>query len=111
MAADHRTPAMRHVVQRAYALVTPLGALVFYLFSSGDGAPHPGLGQALGFAAGAFVCIATSDLLPELQFHRHDRAALSAALIGRHRPGLEHRGSRRRTSRTLDERVRVVRRP
>ena len=35
------------------------------------------LGQTLGFAAGAFICIATSDLLPELQFHRHDRAALS----------------------------------
>jgi zinc and cadmium transporter len=27
------------------------------------------------------VCIATSDLLPELQFHRHDRAALSIALV------------------------------
>ena len=43
--------------------------------------PHAVLGQVLGFAAGAFVCIATSDLLPELQFHRHDRLSLSLALL------------------------------
>jgi zinc and cadmium transporter len=55
--------------------------VLFYAFSTRAGQPQEGLGQALGFAAGAFVCIATSDLLPELQFHRHDRAALSAALL------------------------------
>ena len=37
--------------------------------------------RATWFAAGTFVCIATSDLLPELQFHSHDRFKLSAALI------------------------------
>jgi zinc and cadmium transporter len=36
---------------------------------------------ALAFSAGMFLCIASSDLLPELQFHRHDRIGLSAALV------------------------------
>jgi zinc and cadmium transporter len=31
----------------------------------------------LAFAAGVFVCIALGDLLPEVQFHSHDRARLT----------------------------------
>jgi zinc and cadmium transporter len=43
---------------------------------------HPEVvGIALCFAAGAFLCISTSDLLPEVQFHRHDRVKLSLALL------------------------------
>jgi zinc and cadmium transporter len=36
---------------------------------------------ALAFSAGTFLCIALSDLLPELQFHSHDRLKLSLALL------------------------------
>jgi zinc and cadmium transporter len=36
---------------------------------------------ALAFSAGTFLCIAAADILPEVQFHRHDRVALSAALL------------------------------
>ena len=36
---------------------------------------------ALSFSAGTFLCIALSDLLPELQFHSHDRFKLSLALL------------------------------
>ena len=36
---------------------------------------------ALAFSAGTFLCIALSDLLPELQFHSHDRLPLSVALL------------------------------
>ena len=36
---------------------------------------------ALSFSAGTFLCIALSDLLPELQFHSHDRLKLSLALL------------------------------
>jgi zinc and cadmium transporter len=81
MAAAGKSPFSRHVVNAAYALVTPLGVLLFYTISSSELGWHIGLGQTLGFAAGAFLCIATGDLLPELQFHRHDRLALSAALV------------------------------
>ncbi len=43
---------------------------------------HPiWLGYALVFCAGTFLCIACADLLPELQFHSHDRLKLSLALL------------------------------
>ena len=35
----------------------------------------------LSFAAGAFLCIALSDLLPEIHFHSHDRGKLIASLL------------------------------
>lgn len=81
MAADGRSPALRHLLNAMYSLVTPLGVVLFFAASQAVGVAHEGLGQVLGFAAGAFICIATSDLLPELQFHRHDRLTLSVALV------------------------------
>ena len=39
------------------------------------------VGYALAFAAGAFLCIALSDLLPEIHFHSHDRGKLIASLL------------------------------
>ncbi len=82
MAAAHRPLRARHLFNAFYALVTPLGAALFYLVSTQlAGQGINGLGQVLGFAAGAFICIASSDLLPELQFHGHDRGKLSLALV------------------------------
>ena len=37
-------------------------------------------GAALALASGAFLCIAAADLLPEVQFHSHDRILLTVAL-------------------------------
>lgn len=72
----------RQLVCFCYALVAPAGAALFFLgFSQLGESGHQALGWALGFAAGAFLCIATSDLLPELQFHSHDRIKLSVALL------------------------------
>ncbi len=72
----------RHVVNLLYACAVPLGVL---LFMFGIGQAHAAtrqiLGAALAFSAGTFLCISTSDLLPELQFHAHDRLKLSAALL------------------------------
>ena len=55
------------------------------LFMFGVGHAHTPerqlLGIALAFSAGTFLCISTSDLLPELQFHAHDRVKLSTALL------------------------------
>jgi zinc and cadmium transporter len=81
MAAAHRPVRARHLFNAFYALVTPVGAALFYLVSTQFAGQGNGLGQVLGFAAGAFICIASSDLLPELQFHGHDRGKLSLALV------------------------------
>ena len=61
--------------------MVPLGVFLFYIgFRHAEGGSQM-LACALAFSAGSFLCIATSDLLPELQFHRHDRVMLSAALL------------------------------
>jgi zinc and cadmium transporter len=39
------------------------------------------LPAALAFSAGAFICIALGDLLPEVQFHSHDRAQLTVLFL------------------------------
>jgi zinc and cadmium transporter len=64
-----------------FALASPLGAVLFYLGASHFATGTPVLGCALAFCAGSFLCIASSDLLPELQFHSHDRVKLSASLL------------------------------
>ncbi len=38
------------------------------------------LGYGLALSAGFFICIALADLLPEVQFHDHDRFKLTTAL-------------------------------
>lgn len=81
MAAAGSGKSSRHAFNALYALITPLGIVLFYALASSSGASPQALGAALGFAGGAFVCIATSDLLPELQFHRHDRLLLTSALV------------------------------
>jgi zinc and cadmium transporter len=82
MTIGGRSTRFRHLVNAAFALVVPLGAAGFILGVGGlDGAVHLWLARALAFSAGTFLCICLSDLLPELQFHQHDRLKLSAALI------------------------------
>ena len=65
----------------AFAAIGPAGAIGFYLLAGAAPAEHLVTGAAMSVAAGAFLCIALSDLLPELEFHSHDRLALSAALL------------------------------
>ena len=81
MAASGKSHFSRHVLNGLFALASPIGAGMFYLGAGHFAANTPLLGYALGFCAGSFLCIASSDLLPELQFHSHDRFKLSAALI------------------------------
>ena len=71
----------RHVVNGLFALAIPIGAAIFHFGVMGANGGGLGLGYALAFAAGTFLCIALSDLLPELQFHDHDRVKLSVALL------------------------------
>lgn len=66
-----------------FAIMCPLGALAFFFgIQHLAGFEHLVLGTALGFSAGVFLCIALADILPEVQFHRHDRLSLTGALIG-----------------------------
>jgi zinc and cadmium transporter len=75
------SPRFRRLVNLGYALVVPLGAVVFLTGLRWFGG-HEGdvLGIAMALAAGAFICIAAADLLPEVQFHSHDRLLLTTAL-------------------------------
>jgi zinc and cadmium transporter len=81
MTADGTSKTRRHLVNLAFALVTPLGALLFYAGGAAWAETHPQwLAGSLAICSGTFLCIACADLLPELQFHSHDRFKLSVAL-------------------------------
>jgi zinc and cadmium transporter len=79
LAAAGASTARRHAMNAVFAAIVPLGAAAFALGVRGDGAGI--LGLALAFSAGTFLCIAAADLLPELQFHSHDRLGLTASLV------------------------------
>ena len=81
MLSSGTSPTLRRSVNLAHAALVPLGAAGFVLLAgiAGD-ARGDLLGTALAVSAGAFVCIAAADLLPEVEFHSHDRVLLSATL-------------------------------
>jgi zinc and cadmium transporter len=82
MTAGGSSRFSRHVLNGFFALVSPIGAALFYFGANQfAGSNAIFLGCSLAFCAGTFLCIASSDLLPELQFHSHDRFKLSIALI------------------------------
>lgn len=82
MTAGGRSKYTCHLVNGVFALAIPLGVALFFLGLNEPGAENNAiLGATLAFTAGTFLCIATSDLLPEIQFHAHDRVKLSLALI------------------------------
>lgn len=72
----------RATTNAIFAFMCPIGALLFF-FGVGylDDARDYVVGVALAFSAGAFICIALSDLLPEVHFHSHDRGKLTLAFI------------------------------
>ena len=71
------------VVNFGFGLMIPAGVAFFALGMGGmgSGSASAWTAGALAFSAGTFLCIALSDLLPELQFHSHDRLKLSVALL------------------------------
>ena len=80
MGAEGWSMRWRHLVNGAFALAVPVGAGL-YILGAQALSHHHTIGYALAFAAGVFLCISMSDLLPELQFHQHDRFKLSAMLL------------------------------
>jgi zinc and cadmium transporter len=72
----------RNLVNIGYSLMCPLGAAGFILGLQQFNLLHDViLAAALAFSAGVFLCISLSDLLPEVQFHSHDRLKLSCGLL------------------------------
>jgi zinc and cadmium transporter len=71
------------LVQIGFACMVPVGILAFHITRGAieKGLEHQVVGFALAFSAGTFVLIALSDLLPEVQFHHHDRVPLVLALL------------------------------
>lgn len=70
------------LVNLAFSLMCPLGAALFFLgvrHVAGDQGMF--VGCALAFAAGVFLCISLGDLLPEIQFHSHNRLRLTILLL------------------------------
>ena len=73
---------MSRIVNIGFALLVPIGALIFYFgISQFSHRADLIISAALAFSAGVFVCIALGDLLPELHFHPRDRLRRSAALV------------------------------
>lgn len=82
MASGGASRTSQTVVNGLFALIAPVGAALFLVgMGQFSGSAATLLGVALAFAAGMFLCISSSDLLPELQFHSHDRLKLSVALL------------------------------
>lgn len=75
------------IVNALFALAIPAGVLLAHWggFSAhsvaAEGDSSVAVAYALAFSTGVFLCISMSDLLPELQFHHHDRGKLSASLL------------------------------
>lgn len=82
MAKGGWSPAARHLMNGLFALMIPVGIGLFYLGVQSSQIEHEAfVGCVLAFAAGCFLCIALSDLLPEIQFHHHHRLPLSVSLV------------------------------
>jgi len=77
-----RSTRMRWTVNLIYACLCPLGAAAFLLgvWTAGEVSQQV-VGCSLAFSGGAFICISLSDLLPEMEFHSHNRWSLSTALL------------------------------
>ena len=77
---NHRTCTMINIL---FSLLCPLIMVFTFwsitLLSTWDHREF--MGYLLAFASGSFLCIALSDLLPEIQFHRHDRFKLTLAFL------------------------------
>ena len=82
MTVGHWPQRTRQLVNVVFALICPLGALLFALGVNLAGDSQNWLlANALAYSAGVFICLALSDLLPEMEFHSHHKLQLSLALF------------------------------
>ena len=82
MQAGGWSRAARATTNVVFALMCPLGALLFFFGVDVVAVDRDHMvAVALAFSAGTFICIALSDLLPEVHFHSHDRGKLTLAFL------------------------------
>lgn len=71
----------RFLVNLIFATMCPIGAALFVLgIRQFSGMQDTVVCAVVAFSAGVFLCIALSDLLPEMEFHSHNRFRLTVAL-------------------------------
>ena len=110
MKAEGWSEKAQAMVNASFALACPVGALGALSISYMLPESRLLIGCTLAFSAGFFLCIALSDLLPEVQFHSHDRFKLLAALfigVGI-AVGIESLHSHERTEAPADEQPQAV---
>ncbi len=82
MAAAGWSARAQNLINGAFAVMCPLGAVLFLVgVDRFEGYQQEIIASALAFSAGVFVIISTGDLLPEMEFHSHNRAPLTVALL------------------------------
>ena len=81
MASSGWSTRWRMMANVAFAAMCPIGVLLFFGLEQLVADQDPMLGAALALSAGVFLCISLGDLLPEIQFHHHDRLYLSLSLM------------------------------
>jgi len=70
-----------NLMNAGFALMCPIGAGLFLFgLTRFSGYQREMLGTSLAFSAGVFICIALADLLPEMEFHSHNKVRLTLAL-------------------------------
>ena len=71
----------RFLVNLIFSTMCPIGAALFVLgIRQFSGMQDTVVCAVIAFSAGVFLCIALSDLLPEMEFHAHNRFRLTVAL-------------------------------
>ena len=71
----------RFLVNLIFSTMCPIGAALFVLgIRQFTGMQDTVVCAVIAFSAGVFLCIALSDLLPEMEFHAHNRFRLTVAL-------------------------------
>lgn len=81
MAASGWRIGTRRIMNFVFAALAPLTAVLVYAGLDVSAAGSLLLPGMLAFSAGAFICIALGDLLPEVQFHSHDRVKLTLGFL------------------------------
>ncbi len=82
MSSERWSDKSQKIISAIFSMMCPLGAALFFFgVQQFSGYQSVVIGSALAFSAGVFLCISLGDLLPEMEFHSHDRFRLSVALL------------------------------